>query len=304
MQVPIKPLIAALSWPTAVARRGVLWGLVATPLLLRGTLGHAAAEKQAAPPLLLAQRAPALATLELGHYLVSEKLDGVRAFWDGHRMFTRHGQPIAVPAWFASHLPMRALDGELWIARGSFEATSAAVRRQSPVDEEWRALHYMVFELPGAEGTFEQRAERLRALVAEAGWDGLQAVPQTRVADAVALQTRLASVVAGGGEGLMLHEASAPYLAGRNAVLLKLKPQDDDEAVVLAQLPGEGRLKGLMGALRVRNSAGQVFSIGSGFTDAQRRTPPPVGATITYRYRGVTATGLPRFATFLRVQEV
>ena len=294
MQVPIKPLIAALSWPTAVARRSVLWGLVVTPLLLRATPGHAAAEKQAAPPLLLAQKAPALATLELGRYLVSEKLDGVRAFWDGHRMFTRHGQPIAVPAWFASHLPMRALDGELWMARGSFEATSAAVRRQSPVDEEWRALHYMVFELPAAEGTFEQRAERLRALVAEAGWDGLQAVPQTR----------LASVVAGGGEGLMLHEASAPYLAGSNAVLLKLKPQDDDEAVVLAQLPGEGRLKGLMGALRVRNAAGQAFSIGSGFTDAQRRTPPPVGSTITYRYRGVTATGLPRFATFLRVQEV
>ena len=111
-------------------------------------------------------------------------------------------------------------------------------------------------------------------------------------------------MVAGGGEGLMLHEASAPYLAGRNAALLKLKPQDDDEAVVLAQVPGVGRLKGMMGALQVRNAAGQVFSIGSGFTDAQRRTPPPVGASITYRYRGVTATGLPRFATFLRVQEV
>ena len=254
--------------------------------------------------MLLAQKATGLATLELGRYLVSEKLDGVRAYWDGSRMFTRHGQPIALPPWFATHLPARALDGELWMARGRFEATSAAVRRQSPADEEWRELHYMVFELPGAEGTFEQRAERLRALVAEAAWDGLQAVPQTRVADAAALQTRLASVVAGGGEGLMLHEADAPYLAGRNAALLKLKPQDDDEAVVLAQVPGVGRLKGMMGALQVRNAAGQVFSIGSGFTDAQRRTPPPVGASITYRYRGVTATGLPRFATFLRVQEV
>jgi DNA ligase-1 len=285
-------------------RRAILRGLLATPLLLRASLVQAAAEKQPAPPLLLAQKAAGLATLDLGRYLVSEKLDGVRAYWDGNLMFTRHGQAIAVPAWFASHLPMRALDGELWMARGRFEATSAAVRRQSPVEDEWRALHFMVFELPGAEGTFEQRAERLRALAAAAAWDGLQAVPQARVADAAALQKRLAGVVAGGGEGLMLHEAGAPYLSGRNPVLLKLKPQDDDEAVVLALLPGEGRLKGLMGALRVRNAAGQAFSIGSGFTDAQRRTPPPVGSTITYRYRGVTASGLPRFATFLRVQEV
>jgi DNA ligase-1 len=254
----------------------------------------------AAPPLLLAQKAPA--GLDPSRYWVSEKLDGVRAYWDGQRLFTRHGQPIAAPGWFIAHLPAQALDGELWMARGKFEAASAAVRRQQPLDEEWRALHYMVFELPGAPGSFEQRAGLLRTLAAQASWEGLQAVPQERLPDNAALQARLAAVVRAGGEGLMLHESSADYQSGRQPSLLKLKPHDDDEAVVLGHVAGAGRLQGMLGALRVRNAAGQEFSIGSGFTDAQRRTPPAIGSTVTYRYRGLTGSGLPRFATFLREQ--
>jgi DNA ligase-1 len=285
MQLMMKPL----------TRRDCLGALASLPF-------WSATDANAAtvPALLLALNAPA--KLDPSGYLVSEKLDGVRAYWDGQRLFTRHGQPIAAPAWFVAHLPAQALDGELWMARGRFEATSAAVRRQQPLDAEWRALHYMVFELPGAAGTFEQRAASLLALAAQAAWEGLQAVPQQRVATHAALQARLAEVVSGGGEGLVLHEAAAPYQTGRQASLLKLKPHDDDEAVVLAHVAGTGRLQGLMGALRVRNGAGQEFSIGSGFSDAERRAPPAVGSTVSYRYRGLTNSGLPRFATYLRVQ--
>ena len=289
MLLPTMKTIRRRDWLTTVA--SVPWW-ASTPAIAAAV----------APPLLLAQNASA--TTDPARYLVSEKLDGVRAYWDGQRMFTRHGQPIAAPAWFAAHLPVQALDGELWMARGRFEATSAAVRRQQPQDAEWQSLHYMVFELPGADGTFDQRAAVLRTLAAQAAWDGLQAVPQTRVANAAALKARLAEVVRGGGEGLMLHEPAALYQSGRQASLLKLKPQDDDEAVVLAHVAGAGRLQGLLGALRVRNGAGQEFSVGSGFTDAQRRAPPAVGSTVTYRYRGLTNSGLPRFATFLRVQDV
>ena len=280
-----------------VTRRECLSAVVSVPLWA-GSVAVAAP----APPLLLASKAPV--DIDPAPYLVSEKLDGVRGYWDGLRMFTRRGQAIAVPAWFAAHLPKQALDSELWMARGRFDAASAAVRRQQPQDAEWRALRYMVFELPGAVGTFEQRAAALLALATEAAWAGLQAVPQTRLATPAALQARLSEVMRGGGEGLMLHLAAAPYQSGRQASLLKLKPQDDDEAVVLAHLAGAGRLQGMLGALRVRNGAGREFSIGSGFSDAQRRAPPAVGSTVTYRYRGLTNSGLPRFATFLRVQDL
>lgn len=260
-----------------------------------------AAPARAAPALLLAHKAPA--EPEVGKYLVSEKLDGVRAYWDGNLMFTRSGLPIAVPAWFAARLPLRPLDGELWMGRGRFEAVSAAVRRRQPRESEWRQVRYMLFELPDGEGSFEQRAARLEQIAAAAGWEGLQAVPQARIASRAALRRRLAEVLREGGEGLMLHEAAAPYLTGRREVLLKLKPQDDAEARVLAHLPGQGRFEGQLGALRVRNEAGQVFLLGSGFSAAQRRAPPPVGSLVSYRYRGLAPDGMPRFPSFLRELE-
>jgi len=272
-------------------------GAIATPLLPRVAL----ARKGIEPALLLAQKAPD--ALDVSRYLVSEKYDGVRAYWDGQRMWTRQGQPIAVPADIAARLPGRALDGELWMGRGRFEPTSAAVRRAEPRAAEWVQLKYMLFELPSAPGSFEQRYAALRELVAGVSWHGLHVVEQERIADRRQLDALLADTVRGGGEGLVLHEAAAPYVGGRSPVLLKLKPQDDDEAIVVAHEPGTGRFQGLMGALLVRDAGGRTFRIGTGFSEAQRRSPPPVGSTITYRHRGLTNTGLPRFTSFLRQSE-
>jgi DNA ligase-1 len=58
-----------------------------------------------------------------------------------------------------------------------------------------------------------------------------------------------------------------------------------------------------VGALRVRDAEGRVFRIGSGLTAELRRSPPPLGSRITYRYRGQTSQGLPRFATFWRMRD-
>lgn len=236
-------------------------------------------------------------------YWVSEKLDGVRALWDGKRLRSRSGRPIAAPAWFIAALPGVPLDGELWLGRGRFEALSAIVRKQLPRDEEWRPVRYMVFELPGASGDFSARLARIAELVAAADVEWLSAVPQFRVADAPALDRRLREVVAAGGEGLMLHRADAPYLTGRADALFKLKMVDDAEARVVAYLPGKGRYKGMVGALLVEMADGRRFRLGSGLSDALRRKPPPLGSLVTYRYRGLTATGLPRFASYWRLRK-
>lgn len=254
----------------------------------------------AAPELLLAN--VYRSGIDPRAYLVSEKLDGVRAYWDGKALWTRGGNRVAGPAWFIAALPPQPLDGELWMGRGRFEATSAAVRRDVPDDAEWRRIRYMVFELPGAEGSFEERAQRIRAMAASAGVGWLAAVEQFRVADARALDRQLHEVIRAGGEGLMLHRADAPYVTGRGDVLLKLKLWQDAEAVVTGHLPGKGRYAGQLGALRVRAADGREFSLGTGFSDTQRRDPPPVGSTVTYRYRELTAKGQPRFASFWRVR--
>lgn len=272
--------------------------LLAAALLL-AALG---APAQTAPPALL------LANVYAGQvdprlYLASEKYDGVRALWDGRSLRFRSGRTVNAPAWFIQRLPAQALDGELWLARGRFDALSAIVRRESPVDAEWRQVKYMVFELPDAPGSFAERAAAIRTLVASAGWDALQAVEQTPVKDRADLQRRLARTVAAGGEGLMLHLASAPYASGRSDVLLKVKPYLDTEAKVVGHRAGKGKHEGRMGALELVTPEGRRFFLGTGFTDAQRRNPPPVGSSVTYRYRDLTPSGLPRFASFLRVFE-
>lgn len=253
-----------------------------------------------APSFLLAQNAPA--RLDPQGYLVSEKLDGVRALWNGRRLQFRSGIEIAAPDWFTAQLPSRPLDGELWMARGRFEALSAAVRRGVPLDAEWRSIRYMLFELPGAPGGFEQRVAELNQIAESVGWEGMQVVAQSRIETPAALHRRLREVVAAGGEGLMLHRADAAYVTGRSELLLKLKPIDDSEATVIAHEQGQGRLSGTLGALRVRSPEGREFSIGSGLSDADRRAPPPVGSLVRYRFRGLTGGGLPRFATFVRVE--
>lgn len=253
-----------------------------------------------APALLLARDAPI--DVDPAGYLVSEKFDGVRALWDGRSMRFRSGRTVCAPAWFTARLPARGLDGELWLARGRFELLCAAVRRERPRDDEWRRISYRIFELPDAGGDFSARAERIRRLVADVGWAQLAAVEQSVVADRAALRHRLDEVLQVGGEGLVLHRADAPYHTGRSGALLKLKPVRDAEAIVIGHVPGNGRFAGQMGALRVRGDDGATFLIGTGFDAAQRALPPRVGSTVTYTHRGVTANGVPRFASFLRVR--
>lgn len=260
-----------------------------------------AAQASAPSPLLLANELRP--QIDPAKYLVSEKYDGARAIWDGKVLRFRSGRLVNAPTWFIAKLPAQSLDGELWLARGKFDALSGIVRKAEPIDDEWWQIKYMVFELPNAPGTFAERVQSIREIVAKATWPQLVAVEQFRVADRAALKRKLDEVVRGGGEGLMLHLADAPYVTGRSDVLIKLKPLQDTEAVVIEHVPGKGKYQGLMGALRVRAPDGKQFLIGTGFTDEVRKNPPVVGTTITYTYRGLTQTGLPRFASYLRVRE-
>lgn len=234
-------------------------------------------------------------------WLVSEKFDGVRALWDGRRLRFRSGREVAAPTAFLAQLPDEPLDGELWLGRGRFEALSGLVRRTAPTAVDWADVRFLVFELPAAGGTFDQRADRLQQIVARTGRAALLAVAQQRVADAAALQRRLDDVLRAGGEGLMLHRADAPWATGRSGLLRKLKPLADAEAVVLGHQAGRGALAGQVGALRVRDDNGREFDIGTGLSAALRRAPPPPGTRITYTHRGLTRHGLPRFASLLRV---
>lgn len=252
------------------------------------------------PEILLAQIYSQ--DIDVKQYLVSEKLDGVRAIWDGKQLKSRQGNVINAPAWFVKDLPKAPLDGELWLARGQFDAVSSAARKSVPIDVEWQEITYQIFELPDASGTFEARAKRIVEIARKADLKHLKAVHQFRVKNEAVLNLKLKQVVKIGGEGLMLHRDDAEYVTGRSDVLLKLKLLLDAEATVIAHLPGKGKYKDKLGALLVEAQDGMRFKLGTGFTDAQRENPPKIGSIITYTYHAKTKNGKPKFASFLRVR--
>jgi len=255
-------------------------------------------EKQA-PSLLLAKVWDR--SIDPTGWWMSEKYDGLRGYWDGRKLWSRQGNLIRAPDYFLAELPRDiALDGELWIGYGKFEETVSIVRSETP-DDRWKRVQFMVFDAPQAKGTFEQRMQFLRATLPE-GNRFIRGVEQKRCEGVAQLLAERDRIVRLGGEGVMLRQPGAAYEPGRSATLLKVKPYDDAEATVIAYEPGQGKFAGKLGALRVRTDDGREFSIGSGFTDAQRESPPPVGTVITYRFEGLTAKGLPRFPSYLRVR--
>ena len=241
--------------------------------------------------------------MPLDGYWVSEKLDGVRAYWDGAQLWSKGGNRIAAPEWFTRGYPDQAMEGELWMGRGRFAEVSAAVRRLRPQAQEWRQIRLMLFDLPESRQPFAVRVQEMRALVAASSSYTLEVVTQTPATDHDRLMLQLDKVMARGGEGLMLHHGDSVYHAGRSDAVLKVKSYQDAEARVIGHVGGQGKFAGMLGALQVETDDGRRFRLGTGFSDAERRDPPPIGSTVTFKYYGLTATGLPRFASFLRVRE-
>jgi DNA ligase-1 len=257
------------------------------------------AEKQAPPPLLLANVWKP--SIDPTGWWVSEKYDGLRAWWDGQKLWTRQGNLIHAPNYFLAELPRDVvLDGELWIGHGKFEETASVVRSDTP-DDRWKQVRYMVFDAPKAKGGFEQRMEFLRATVSRES-RVVTVVAQERCRGAAQLLAERDRIVREGAEGLMLRQPGSAYEPGRSPTLLKVKPYDDAEATVIGHEPGKGKYARKLGALRVRTDNGREFSVGTGFTDADRESPPPIGTVITYRFQGLTAKGVPRFPSYLRVR--
>jgi len=253
----------------------------------------------AGPPLLLAETWDNAA--DLAGWWMSEKLDGVRAYWDGRQFLSRLGNLYHAPDWFVEGLPEVPLDGELWIDRRKFQRTVSIVRRQDKTDL-WSEVRFVVFDAPGLEAGFEERAAFVRETLGGRNLRFAQPHAHQLCADLACLQAELQRVEALGGEGLMLRQPGSRYEVGRSATLLKVKRFHDAEAVVIGHQPGAGRHKGRLGALLVRLPDGTDFAVGTGFSDREREAPPEVGATITFRYQELSEAGVPRFPSYVGVR--
>ena len=255
--------------------------------------------EDATPKLLLAH--PWENDSDLTGWWMSEKLDGVRAWWDGKQFLSRLGNVYHAPDWFVTGLPSVPLDGELWLDRKAFQRTVSIVRRQDKSDH-WQQIKYVLFDAPGVSGPFEERQKALAEMIRQQRPQYAKVLDQVRCASIEALKVELARVESLGGEGLMLRQPGSLYEAGRSTTLLKVKTFHDAEGRVVEHLAGKGRHAGRLGAVVVELPDGQTFSVGTGFSDAQRQDPPAVGSLITYRYQEMTDRGVPRFPSFVRLR--
>ncbi len=251
------------------------------------------------PPLLLAESWDNAA--DLSGWWMSEKLDGVRAYWDGKQFLSRQGNIYYAPDWFIEGLPVVPLDGELWIDRKKFQRTVSIVRRQDKNDL-WKEVRFLIFDAPSANGGFEDRLAFLKDTLTGSPSKFALEHAHERCGNLDALRAELKRVEALGGEGLMLRQPGSKYVAGRSITLLKVKSFHDAEAIIVGHQAGAGRHKGRMGALLVRMPDGTDFAIGTGFSDRERENPPAIGATVTFRYQELSDAGVPRFPSWVGVR--
>lgn len=235
-------------------------------------------------------------------WLMSEKLDGIRAYWDGKNLLTRQGKIFHPPASFIKNFPLFELDGELWSKRGDFENIQSIVLDESP-ESKWSQIKYNIFEVPHAKGDFLARLQKAQKYINENNLEHVQIIEQTTCNTKKELDNFLKSVVAQGGEGVVIKDGSLEYFEGRSDSVLKVKLAQDMEGKVIGYKDGTGKFKGMMGSLIVALDDGVKFNIGSGFSDEQRKNPPLMGSMVTFKYFGFTKNKKPKFASFMHVRK-
>ena len=246
--------------------------------------------------------------IDISGWLVSEKLDGVRGFWDGKHLLSKNGKDLSPPAAFVQGLPPFALEGEIWGGRGTFAKTIAIVQRHQP-HAGWLGLRFAVFDVPGSPLGFTRRLARARKWFVDHPSPYAFVIEQKIIRSNAQLEEELQRVEGLGGEGLIVRQAHALYVHGRSNEILKVKRFFDMEAVVIAHVPGKGKNKGRLGSLLVElvqdSHDGKKkirCKIGTGFSDEQREHPPAIGTVITFKYYGFYPSGQPKFPSFLRVR--
>lgn len=254
------------------------------------------------PPILLANSYDDFKDLDPTGWIWSEKLDGVRAYWDGKAFISRQGNVFHAPDWFRDGMPTHPLDGELWMDRKMFQQTISVVKKLDGGNE-WKKIKYLTYDMPHLNAPFKTRLEELEKVWRESKASYLHYHVHDVVNGRAHLEQLLREYEDQGAEGLMIRKPDALYEIGRSSTLLKVKPFHDAEAVVIGHTSGKGKHKGLLGALEVQLPNGKTFNIGTGLKDSDRKNPPKVGATITYRYTELTNDGIPKCASFISVRD-
>jgi DNA ligase 1 len=234
---------------------------------------------------------------KINNWLMSEKLDGIRAYWDGKNLYTKNGNPIFTPKEFTNNFPSFELDGELWTKRDDFENIQNIVLDKSP-SSKWNEISYNIFEAPNSKGNFYKRVEKIKIWFENNPNNNVNIIKQYLCKDEEDLDTFLEKIISLKGEGVIIKNPNLEYINKRSQNSLKVKKFYDDEGIIQKINYKNNQMKSL--TIKLKN--GTTFNLGNGFSDIQRVNPPKVGEQITFKYYGLTKNGKPKFASFLRVR--
>jgi DNA ligase-1 len=149
-------------------------------------------------------------------WLIAEKFNGCRAYWDGERLWTRNGNVVRIPIEWGSRLPAVPLDCEIWAGRGGFQVARLATQygRFTP------AVRLIAFDA-NVEGDFIERQEIVRRAVA--GLHFAAAVEHRPCRSTAKALQAMRAVQKNGGEGVVARDPANRYQPGRTREILKLK---------------------------------------------------------------------------------
>jgi DNA ligase-1 len=236
-------------------------------------------------------------------WFMSEKLDGVRCIYKDGMFFTRTGKTINAPKFFTKYLTKNKviLDGEIYGGYGNFDKTSGICRKKKAVAADWKTLTYQIFDVVDYRDCKAcERQEIIKSVIGRSKYHKI--VKQRICRGAADVAEFLKEVEARGGEGVMLRDTQAVYEFKRSHSLLKVKTFKDLDARVVEHKKGSGKYKRKLGAVVCEMSDGKRFKCGSGFTDAQRESPPSIGTLITVKYFELTKAKIPRFPSYVGVR--
>jgi len=248
-------------------------------------------------PLPVLQHAKIYKDQNISGWVMSEKLDGIRGYWDGKTMYTKQGTKLFPPKGFTSNFPPFTLDGELWSKHQDFEYIQSTVLSHNG---SWKGITYNIFEAPKAKDDFVVRLQKVKQWFQKHPNPYARIVPQHPCLSQHDLLLYLDDVAGQGGEGVMVKDPSLEYFSGRTSHILKVKKAHDMEGTVVHVIinPTTNTLKSLELVL----DNGVHFKLGNGFSDEERKHPPLVGQQITFKYYGFTKNKKPKFASFIRIR--
>ena len=233
-------------------------------------------------------------------YAAYEAVEGVPVYWDGDgRLLGEAETEYMPPAWFITGFPDTPLEGILTSKTPDVEQIRR-IARSAEVEAGWRKLYFLAVDLPELNEPALTRQRELKRLIEAAKLPQLRTVRWQRFSDKDAFSLALNELYSSGGKGFVMRHVESSYKVSADELLLVL-PYDIGEAVVVDHRPGKGNFAGMLGGVEVTTAIFGKFRIGSGFSDAERRNPPPIGARIGFRYRGLTDTGKPKSPVYLSV---